>query len=351
MKISTTIFTLAIAASILPAKALAGDGTKANPYTVAEALSLSNTNDTIWVTGDLKGMGKDGLSQANNIDTRADSAAVLTGGGSDLTIWSYEILQGLALEDLTNTRQVLVKGLFQNNDALVGQHFSLCELHRALSLEIKNGYRGYHIQSNYVLPGKMMAVSVNAGYTAAKGATLTYSYTDGDTLAIIGKNSCRILMAPEGSYDLVLTAASSNDRAGSTSLGGGTLKGLNTVRTNNRYLYRFIATADSIGFVRNSDNQKEVTLDDRSEVWLTVNALETHFFGHYAFDDGDTRKWIKWTGKSYGDFDHAAGIGHIDGTAAPKTAAVYDLQGRRTASATRPGIYVSEGRKVVLKTR
>ena len=72
MKISTSIKMLALVASLLPSVALAGDGTQANPYTVAELNgqkdALAASGATVWVKADLIGLGEDG-TKAENADT------------------------------------------------------------------------------------------------------------------------------------------------------------------------------------------------------------------------------------------------------------------------------------------
>ena len=58
--------TLVIMAAILTASnaAMAGDGTKESPYTVAELNAqkdaLANNGQVVWVKADLKGLGEDG---------------------------------------------------------------------------------------------------------------------------------------------------------------------------------------------------------------------------------------------------------------------------------------------------
>ena len=54
---------------LMSLSAFAGDGTKENPYTVAELLAqkdaLANTDKTVWVKADLKGLGEDGTKTDN----------------------------------------------------------------------------------------------------------------------------------------------------------------------------------------------------------------------------------------------------------------------------------------------
>lgn len=361
MKISTMMKTLVIAACLLPTAAFAGDGTKENPYTISELNAqkdaLAATGSTVWVKADLKGLGADGTAQVNDPDNRKECAALFSDETGSIAGYSYAILAALAMDDLTNTKDLLINGIFRtgsdSGDEPEELHFSLNEIHNAISIKIKNGFRGYHVQTNYKVPKGVIVVTVRSTFTAAKNgnpatAKLGYTYYDPNEKDVItGKNSAQILIAKDGTYPLILTNASSTI-TGSTSLAGGTQAGLNTVKTNNRYLYRFICTADRVGFERNSDNQKEVTLDSKDEVWLNVNSLATNFYGYYAFDDGETKKWMKWTGKTISDFEESAGIEDItirqwaDGQ-------FYDLQGRRISGQPQKGLYINNGKKYIAK--
>lgn len=341
LKIKATMAVLAITSL-----AYAGDGTKTSPYTVSEALSISETrNDTIWITGDLKGMGKDGTLQANNADERADSAAVITDGTKELTIWSYEILGGLSMEDLTNTNGLLISGLFKKNDETVGRHFSIYEIHKALTLNFPNGYKGYHIQAAYKLPQGVKACNVRASYSSnSQEAKISYTYYSGDTLWVSGKNTPLILIGAKGDHEFVLTSQY-KPYSMSVGLQAGTNTGLNTVTQSNRYLFRFIANADSVGFVRNSDNQKEVTLASKDEVSLIVSCSTNSYWTYGTFDDGDKKCWIKWRGETPEDIGTSI-KGHED-RLLTRDEKYYDLQGRRITEEPQKGIFIHKGKKVI----
>lgn len=360
--------TLSVLAVALTASTtmMAGDGTKANPYTVAELMAAQDNltaTDTVWVRANLKGLGADGSQTVNDADNRKDCAACFTDGTATFTAWSFEILSYLAMEDLTNTQDLLLSGVMregsESKDEPEGRHFSLCQMEGALQLAISNGFRGFHVQSQYVVPRGMVAVDVRCGYSSKTNeATVAYTYTCGDTLSIMGKNSARVLMARDGVYDIVLTAAKQNQKAGTTSLSGGTQAGLNTVKTNNRYLYRFVADANRTGFERNSDNMKEVTLERKDEVYLQINALETNFFGHYAFDDGDTKKWIKWGAEPLENFvsDTPDAIVGVASPASPREFSIgndqlsilHTLTGLRVQRPVK-GINIVNGKKFFVK--
>ena len=361
MKKTLSVLAVALTASTT---IMAGDGTKGSPSTVSELVAAQaalTATDTVWVRANLKGLGADGSQTVNDADNRKDCAACLTDGTTQFAAWSFEILSYLAMEDLTNTQDLLLSGVMregsESNDEPEERHFSLCQLEGALQVEVKNGFRGFHVQSQYVVPRGVVAVDVRCGYsTKTDLATVSYSYACGDTLAILGKNSARVLMARDGVYDLVLTAAKQNQKAGTTSLSGGTQAGLNTVKTNNRYLYRFVADGDRTGFLRNSDNMKEVTLDSKDEVYLQVNALETNFFGHYSFDDGDTKKWIAWQAEPLESFIGEDAPDAIDvvtpeapmGETYGTHKRVYNLGGQRIKNHVN-GLSIVDGKKMFLK--
>lgn len=322
--------------------AFAGDGTQENPYTVSEAINASEKNDTIWVVGDLKGMGKDGASALNDPDVRADTAAVVTDGTKELTIWSYEIFGGLATEDLTNTKNLLIRGLYKTDEEKVGRHFSVYEVHKALTLNFPHGYKGYHTQAAYRLPKGVKACNVRAGYSASKGATISYTYYSGDSLWISGKNTALVLIGAKGDHEFVLTSQL-KPYAMSAGLNPGTKAGLNTVTQNNRYLFRFVSTADKVGFERNSDNQKEVTLESKDEVSLTVGCSANSYWTYGQFDDAD-KKWIAWKGETPGD---VSAINSIQNTNADNCR-YYDLQGQQL-NELKKGINIINGKKYIKK--
>ena len=333
--------------ALLPLAAFAGDGTKENPYTVAEAVAVSATmNDTIWIKADLKGLGKDGVSQVNNSDVRADSAAVITDGSKDLTVWSYEILQGLAMEDLTNTKDLLIRGLFKTSDATLGRHFSVYQIHGALKLNFPQGYKGFHIQASYQMPKGVKGCNVRTSYSSNKQeATVSYTYYSGDSLWISGKNTALILIGAKGEHDFILSAQY-KPYAMTAGLVAGTQAGLNKVTQSNRYLFRFIATEEKVGFERNSENQKEVTLESKDEVALIVGCATNSYWTKGTFDDGDTKKWLKWRGETPED---VVGISEmVNGAGLKMNGQTYNLKGLRVEQPQK-GVYIKNGKKVVIK--
>lgn len=339
-----TMMILALMAT-LPLASFAGDGTKENPYTVSEVVAASETlNDTIWIKANLKGLGTDGTSQVNNSEVRADSAAVITDGTKELTVWSYEILQGLAMEDLTNTSNLLIRGLFKTSDATLGRHFSVYQIHGALTLNFPQGYRGYHIQSAYQLPKGVKACNVRTSYSGSSGkASVSYTYYCGDSIWISGKNTALVLIGAKGNHDFVLSAQY-KPFAMTAGLVAGTQAGLNKVNQNNRYLFRFVATEEKVGFERNSENQKEVTLESKDEVALIVGCTTNSYWTKGEFDDGETKKWLKWKGETPEDvtaITEMLDVKSSDGK-------LYDLQGREVTEPAK-GLYIKNGKKYIAK--
>ena len=261
MKKIYTLKMLALMAGMLltgAGYAWAGDGTKASPYTVAELNAqkdaLATSGATVWVKADLKGLGVDG-SQTVNGTTDANECAGLFGDAADnFVAYSYQILGGLDMADLTNTKDLLI-GLtygtaghpYGNTEnpqyatdyeakTVTDAHFSLVEVHNALSVNIENGLRGYHISSSYIVPEKVIAVKVNAGYSATKGAYVTYSNYDGaDAVpAVTPKDAALVLMAKSGTYDFVLTSALYNQTiSNGNAMSPGTQAGVNAGTTKN----------------------------------------------------------------------------------------------------------------------
>ena len=333
MKTTTSLKTLALMAAMLltASAALAGDGTKQSPYTVSELLAqkdaLAASGETVWVKADLKGLGEDG-TKTDNADTEdADGNTVRNMAGlfgddtGTFTAYSWQILGQLDIADLTNTKGLLIaltygtaghphgnsaNPQYASNYEPEDAHFSLGEVHGALKLEIKNGFRGYHIASSYLVPREVVAARVSSGYTAKNGATVSYGYYDGAEEGksyVINKNTALVLLGYDGTYDFVLSA-DYYEQINSNSLNGGEQAGVNTIPMKNnalRYHYRFVATGDKTGFERNRDESTEVELASKDEVYMTVNGNANHFFGNWTWETDD-KKWISWAGQTIADF-------------------------------------------------
>ena len=328
MKKIFTLKTLFLVAGILltgAGQAWAGDGTKANPYTVAELNAqkdaLAASGETVWVKADLKGLGVDG-SQTVNGATDANECAGLFGDATDTFVaYSYQILGELDVADLTNTKDLLISLTYGTNGhpygntanpqyatdyeakTVTGAHFSLVEVHNALSVNIENGLRGYHISSSYIVPEKVIAVKVNAGYSAAKGAYVTYTNFDGaETASVTPKDAALVLMANSGTYDFVLTSALYDQTiSNGNALNPGKQAGVNIGTTKNRAALAFVNDGTKAGFQKNSNENYTVTLQQKSDVFLLVSSLETNFYGNFAWET-EAKDWITWAGGQYSDF-------------------------------------------------
>ena len=366
---------LAVAAGLLMTShaAYAGDGTKENPYTVAELnaqkSALAASGKVVWVKADLKGLGEDG-TQTSNADKEENGKTVkqLAGLFGDATgsfvAYSWQILGQLDLADLTNTKDLLI-GLtygtaghpsgntanpqYASNEEPTTEHFSLDEVHGALSLNITNGYRGYHIASSYIVPADVVAVKVSAGYSASKGAYMNCEneFIGADQTYVTPKNAALVLLAEDGTHDFVLSAALNEQTiSNGNSMNAGTTAGVNTITTKNRWHYRFVVTADKVGFERNSDTVTDVVLEAKDEVFLSVSSLDTNFAGKYTFETAD-KKWITWNGKKFADFN-------ITPTAVKSVRAAvvapqyFNLLGRSVVKPSK-GFYVKDNKIVIQK--
>jgi len=331
-KTSTLLRTLflSFALSLASTVVMAGDGTQTLPYTVAELNAqkdaLAASGDAVWVKADLKGLGTDGTSTSNADTEDADGKTVhnmagLFGdaNGDTFVAYSWQILGQIDMSDLTNTKDLLIKLTYQKGSHGYGNtanpqyatgyepeeelHFSLEEVHGALSLNITNGLRGYHIPASYVVPKNVIATKVNAGYSASKGAYVTYTNFPGAVQDYVTpKNAALVLMARgDVKYDFVLSAGLyEQTMSNGNALNSGKQAGLNVGTMKNRYCYRFISDADAAktGFQRNSTENCTVTLDSKDEVYLLVSSLETNFYGKYAFET-EAKDWITWNGGTY----------------------------------------------------
>ncbi len=305
--------------------------TRDNPYTVGQLLAqrdaLAASGETVWVRADLKGLGEDGSLTVNADMENAEGktvkqmAALFSDATGTFVAYSWQILGQLDIADLTNTKDLLIAlsygtaghpygnsnyPEYASNEEPAEPHFSIAEVHGALSLEIKNGFRGYHIASCYVVPSEVVAARVSAGYTASKGSTVSYGYFDGAEEGksyIISKNTALVLMAYPGTYDFVLSAGY-YEQINSNSLSGGVTAGVNTIPKKNnalRYHYRFVADGDKTGFERNCEESTQVLLQSKDEIYMTINGNDNHFYGNWAWETDD-KNWISWTGKTIADF-------------------------------------------------
>ncbi len=372
--------TLFVATSVM-----AGDGTKGNPYTVSELNAqkdaLAASGNTVWVKADLKGLGEDGQSQSNadkeeEVDGKTTTvkqmAALFADATGEFVAYSWQILGQLELAELTNTKDLLISltygtsghpfgnttsPQYATNEEPAEAHFSLAEVHGALSVKIENGLRGYHTKSCYEVPQRVIAVKVAAGYSASKGATVTYTNFDGADKAtyVTPKDAALVLMAVDGIYDIVLTAAYYDQAfSNGNTLNPGTQAGLNVGTTKNRARLRFVNDNNKVGFERNSDENCTVTLQAKDEVFLQVNSLDNNFWGNYAWETAE-KNWITWGGKQYGDYHEINGISDAQRFTDRKGTTVYDLHGRRIQPSTlnpqpstpRKGIYIVNGHKAI----
>jgi hypothetical protein len=325
MKIFSNIKMLALVAGMMmTSNAMAGDGTKANPYTVAELNAqkeaLAASGETVWVQADLKGLGADG-TQTENAGTA--QCAGLFGDASDTFVaYSYQILGELVITDLTNTSNLLIaltygteghpygnttSPQYASNYEPAEEHFSLVEVHKALSLSIPNGHRGYHIGSSYIVPENVIAVKVAAGYSSKQDPPAYVNYTkyDGSEAEYATpKNAALILMAMASettTYDFVLTTQLYDQTfSNGNSLNPGTQAGVNAGTTKNRARFVFVDDGIKVGFERNSDENCTVTLNSKDEVFLQVNSQETNFWGNWAWE-GPEKNWITWEGGEYSE--------------------------------------------------
>ena len=226
-----------------------------------------------------------------------------------------------------------------------------------MTLDIKNGLRGYHIPSCYQVPEKIVAARVAANYTASKGATISYGYYDGAEGYIINKNTALVLIAQDGRYDFVLSAGY-YEQINSNSLNGGENAGINTIpmKNNNlRYHYRFVAIGDKAGFERNCTESTQVNLESKDEVYLTINGNDSHFYGNYDWETED-KNWITYAGntwQNYADKYSQDGISRLPQQTHPQPlpvmeGSIYTLNGQRVAKPTK-GLYMAGGRKFIAK--
>lgn len=370
MKLTKRMMAFVAATIFVSTSVMAGDGTKENPFTVSELNAqkelLTANTQTVWVKADLKGLGVDGSKTMNSGD---ECAALFGDATGEFVAYSWQILGQLDLTDLTNTKDLLISltygttGHAYGNSAnpqyasdyeaktVTDAHFSLAEVHGALSLEIKNGYRGFHIASCYVVPKDVVAARVNSNYNAAKGATIAYGYYDGaeaDKTYIMNKNTALVLMAYDGTYDFVLSAGY-YEQINSNGLNGGEKAGVNTIPMKNnalRYHYRFIANGEKVGFERNCDESTDVNLESKDEVYLTINGADTHFFGNWTWETED-KKWISWAGNKISDYHAVNAISAIPSEAS-SAEDIYSLQGVRM-NKLQKGLNIVNGKKVVMK--
>ena len=326
MKQFFTLKTLALAATMLLGSQaiMAGDGTKENPYTPAELNAqkeaLKASGATVWVKANLKGLGEDGTKTQNT--GTSECAGLFGDADADFVSYSYQILGDLAMDDLTNTTDLLIaltygteghpygntaNPQYASNYEPTTEHFSLVEVHNALSLQITSGLRGYHISSSYIVPKNVIAVKVSAGYSPRQDPPAYVNYTNfigSEAEYVTPKNCALVLMTMGGTatYDFVLTAGLYDQQfSNSNALNPGTQAGVNAGTTNNRARFRFASDDTRDGFERNMDGNCTVILGSKDEIFLQVSTLETNFWGNWAWETPE-KNWISWKGGKYADY-------------------------------------------------
>jgi hypothetical protein len=340
MKIFTSVKMLALALGMMTfggSYALAGNGTKADPYTVSELNAqkdaLATSGDTVWVKADLKGLGVDGSKTSNaTVDNVKQMAGLFGDATGEFAAYSWQILGELELADLTNTKDLLISLTYGTSGHPYGNlqspqyasnyeptdaHFSLVEVHNALQVTIENGLRGFHFPACVVIPKNVIAVKVSAGYKAGETAYVNYTnYIGADAEYVLPKNAAVVLMAVGGTYDFVLgTALYDQSISNGNAMSPGTQAGENAGTTKNRARFRFVCDGYRTGFERNSDENCTVILNSKDEVFLQVNTLETNFWGNYAWENPE-KNWISWAGGQYSDYHTQATKATFDFTTA-----------------------------------
>ena len=366
------MLTLAVSTLFVCTSVMAGDGTKENPYTVSELNAqkeaLASSGATVWVKADLKGLGVDGQSQSNaDADGKKNMAALFGDATGSFVGYSWQILGQLELADLTNTKDLLIALTYgttvhpygntanpqyatdYEKEVVTDAHFSLAEVHGALSVKIENGLRGFHTICSYVVPQNVIAVKVNAGYSSAKGAYVTYTNFDGAdaTAYVTPKDAALVLMAADGTYDFVLTSALYDQTfSNGNSMSSGTQAGENAGTTKNRARLRFVNYGTEAGFERNSDENCTVILPSKNDVFLQVNSLDNNFWGNYAWENAE-KNWITWGGGKYSDYHASSAIQNVSKTI-NNANTIYNLNGQRL-NKMQKGINIVEGKKVIRK--
>ena len=367
MNLSKRMMALVAATIFVSASVMAGDGTKENPYTVSELNAQKEaqaaSGNTVWVKADLKGLGVDGSQTVNAGD---ECAALFSDTTGEFVAYSWQILGTLDLTDLTNTKDLLISLTYGTTGHAYGNtaspqyasdyeaktvtdaHFSLAEVHNALSVNIENGLRGYHFSGCYIVPEDVIAVKVNAGYSASKGAYVTYTNFDGaETATVTPKDAPLVLMAESGNHDFVLSSALYDQTiSNGNSLSAGTQAGVNAGTTKNRIRMAFVNDGTKAGFQKNSDENCTVTLQQKSDVYLQINSQETNFYGKYAWET-EAKDWITWGGGKYSDYHSANAISTIPAKAS-SAESIYSLQGVRM-NKLQKGVNIVNGKKVVMK--
>lgn len=369
MNFSKRMMALVAGALFVSVSVMAGDGTKENPYTVSELNAqkeaLAASGSIVWVKADLKGLGVDGTKtdNATGEDNVKQMAALFGDATGDFVAYSWQILGELTLSDLTNTKDLLIALTYGTTGHPYGNtaspqyasnyepetaHFSLVEVHNALSLNI-NGLLGYHISSCYIVPKDVIAVKVNAGYSASKGAYVTYTNFDGAdaTTYVTPKDAALVLMAADGNYDFVLTSALNEQTiSNGNSMSPGKQAGVNTGTTKNRTRMAFVNDGTKAGFQKNSDENCTVTLQKKSDVYLQVSSLDNNFYGNYTWETPE-KNWISWGGGKYSDYHATNAISTVSSKASSEEG-IYSLQGVRM-NKLQKGVNIVNGKKMVVK--
>ena len=369
MNLSKRMMALVAATIFVSASVMAGDGTKENPFTVSELNAqkelLTANAQTVWVKADLKGLGVDGSKTVNAGD---ECAALFGDATGEFVAYSWQILGTLDLTDLTNTKDLLISLTYGTTGHAYGNtaspqyatdyeaktvtdaHFSLAEVHNALSVNIENGLRGYHFSGCYIVPEDVIAVKVSAGYSTKQDPPAYVNYTNYDgaeTATVTPKDAPLVLMAESGTHDFVLSSALYDQTiSNGNSLSAGTQAGVNAGTTKNRIRMAFVNDGTKAGFQKNSDENCTVTLQQKSDVYLQVNSLANNFYGNYTWET-DAKDWITWGGGKYSDYHATNAISTIS-TKASAEEGIYSLQGVRM-NKLQKGVNIVNGKKVVMK--
>lgn len=210
----------------------------------------------------------------------------------------------------------------------------------------ESGYTEVNYDKPFCGPKSLMFVHVSAS-NRTETTDLTYYEFPADSLLLI--KGPWIAVGQPGSYTVKLSESQGVMRTRSSIVNWAD-EDKKSISQKDRMIYKFQNTKDMVGFQRVpavEGSYNEATFSDDARLYIVVtNAIADKIAGNNGATDHADLDFISWHGST--PEMATQGIENVVGNAIGKDV-VFDLQGRRVSGTLRAGLYLVNGKKVLVK--
>ncbi len=196
------------------------------------------------------------------------------------------------------------------------------------------GYATYYVEDEYTMPDGVVGSTVTGvGSQAGDDGyylTMPWEYESGKT---VPAGTALVLEGNEGTYTYAITSTGETAPADNLLLGSTTsteTTGPNGQTTGYVY-YELTNGSSGIGFYYGAENGAKFT-SEANKAWLPLTESQSRNARFLGFGDGDT-----------------TGISSVETNDGAKVSGIYTIQGVRVSDMSQKGIYIVDGRKILVK--